>query len=142
MAAPSTLPSTVEGWQQRLDHDLPHGVIAWWETASGSPDHTYAVPRIEVLRMEGGDPYVLLPVPGWDKVVIGRVLSYTTARTEPCTVYRALLDHGQAGRVMLWSTGLSPTEVTSLADDRAHLIKLAAERGRSSYAELDDEEEP
>ena len=119
-------------YQQRFDADFPQGLLATWDDPGG-PEHTYPVPRVEVLDMLGLDPVVRLPVDDWAKTVDGTIVSYRVERTDPCLVARVIFrDYPQ--RHMLWSAGVSSQLAARLIPARIRLIRQARERGGSALA--------
>lgn len=124
----------MESWQVKLDREFPRGALAYWEPPDGGgPEYTYPVPRIEVTGMRGLNPCVSLPVPDWDKVIDGCVLSYDSIQSEPCFVARVVLE--DTSRAMHWSAGVSDSLAQRMSARRAELVRNAAERGRSVFAE-------
>src|ERR1700733_12275228 len=95
----------VTWWQDRLDKDFPHGLLATRDAPRGEDDSpVLRVPRVEVLREEDGRPYILFVGQGWDTGTDGPMRSYEIVQTEPCLVSVATLQDGSAYR---FSNGLS-----------------------------------
>lgn len=122
----------VEWWQQRLDHDFPVGVIITWlgEAPRDSPQHVYHVPRIEVISMDGDNPFLYMPAPGWEKVISGQLTSYETQQDKPHLIVKAALDE----RPIEFSGAANSSEIAQMAPFREKWIAEADERGRSSFS--------
>lgn len=107
----SELPTTGQGWQDRLDQDFPHGGIVSY----AGDDTVYTTPYFEVLGMDRGMPQVFwMIVSGSDKGFGPlTVRKYTPFQTAPHLLVRVEFDNMDTA--MVWCAKLSP-EMTARMD--------------------------
>lgn len=128
-------------WQKKFDRDYPKGLLATWDdlrTEDGNaPRHVYLCPRVEVTGMDGLNPVVMLPVPGWEKVVQpGAVESYQITQTSPKVAKVTFA----GGRSMSWGAGVNKAQAQATDEDRKIALAEFARTGRSFWAHQPEEE--
>jgi hypothetical protein len=119
------VPEQARRWQQRLDQAFPKGVIV----ASADPTRqtTFPVPRPEVLRMRGLDPYVFVDSPVHGRNFGGVITGWEPVPGNPVTLVKVTMDTGdRAPLEMLWSGNISPAQATALEPVRQQSLAASA----------------
>lgn len=103
-------PDSKTTWQSTFDTDYPLGLILEWDDQR---DHTYLVPRVEVLDMIEADPVVRLDVFNAYKSFVLRITGYTVVAREP--VSARVVGHN-LDALMLWNADV-PADVAAAMRD-------------------------
>jgi hypothetical protein len=124
-------------WQEKLDHDFPHGLVAgWWNGEERDPpEDLRQVPRAEVIGMEEDRPLVALPSPAWNSTITVQVAGYEEIQSRPCRLVKVTVhENDGSDQLMQWSNGLGEPLTTILAPHRQQLVDGAAKLGHSVLA--------